>query len=650
MTRHAALVAAEEIGPELLKGPGNLAELLARLAWPEGRASRSRLFRGLNLLRAQGLARRDPTGSWHPCQVNSQSEALPLDDLDVVLVLTVLRREVAYGFPRLEVSAEAVLGETWPEGTAPPPRYTSAVSESQVKAAGGLEGLRQAALAHQRRALTALRAAPAAPPAPAPVTPPASPPTPALAPPPAPLRPPPPPPPVDEPTPMVITPAFVRLFIEYCASVPAGPRAESAHSWLKGRGLTRLQAEQLLEELVTEGRLVRDERAAAGGTEVVRYRPADPTVQGAPLPRSDAPPAELAAAPARAPEEPQAAPVAPPPASSPAPALEAPAPAPLAPAQAPASAAPEAPAAPAPSPPAPPAPALAPPPRLEAPEASALSPLPARASAAASRLEAPPAPAVAPVAEEQASLAPAAPAPAPPPALAKPPSAAPTSAAPTSAAPAAPSDPRDLLLALPASVMVAFGEASRELLQVEAEEAAIKQARVALEARIQEERAALEARASAVLVARARVQERRRLLLAGVELAAPEASAPALLAPAAAPKPPPAPVAPTPALPALASTPAPASTAPTPAPAGQVFSDNPRLALGGRILLVMRPGEAVRAADLAKRIRGFEDRSISSELGRQATLGFTERERLGVYRLTAKGTAERLRLGAVRAA
>lgn len=577
--RHAALVAAEEIGPELAKGPGTLADLLARLAWPESRASGGRLFRGLDLLRAQGLARRDPAGAWHPCKVDSQSEALPLDEFDVVLVLTTRRREVAHGFPRHELSAEAVLGESWPEGTAPPPRYTGALSESQAQAPGRLDQLREAALAHQRRALAALRAAPASPP----VAPPAPPPPPALALAPAPL---PPPPPAPEPPPMVITPAFTRLFLEYCASIPVGPKAESAHGWLKDRGAIRSQAEQLLEDLQAEGRLVRDERPAAGGTEVVRYRVADTTIKPAPLPRSDAP----AALPVVL--EAERAPVASPPpapASAPTPLLEAPS--------------------------APPAPAA---PELEEEAAPPAHPTPAPTEAAA------PTPALTPE-PPAAPLAPPAPA-------------------------AAPFDPRALLL-VPTAILLPFAEASRELLQVEAEEAAIEQARAALEARAQQERAALEARlqgeraalearASAVLVDRARVQERRRQLLEG----APEAPAPAL--PASPP------AAPAPALPALASTPALASvsTAAAAAPAGQVFSDNPRLALGSRILLVMRPGELVRAADLTERIRGFEDRSISSELGRQATLGFTERVRLGVYRLAAKGAAERLRLGTVKAA
>lgn len=423
-------------------------------------------------------------------------------------------------------------------------------------------------------------------------------PPPALA--PAPLRPPPPPPTPDD-EPMQITPALTRSLIEYCASIPGGARAESAYSWLKSRGASRLQAETLLEELQADGRLVREERPAAGGTEVVRYRPGDPAVQGAPLPRSDAPPAELAAAPAQAPEEmpPVALPVV----------LEA--------EQAPAA-----------SPPA--APASAPPPPLEAPPAPA-----------APELEE-----VAPPAHTAPALAEAT---APAPVLTlEPPAPAAAPSAPSAPAPA-PFDPRMLLL-VPIETLVAFTEASRELLQVEAEETAIEQARAALEARAQQERAALEARlqgeraalearASAVQVDRARVEERRQRLLVGDPVA--PAAAPAPAPPAS---PPAAPAAPAPALPTLASAPS------TAAPAGQVFGDNLRLALGSRVLLVIRPGEHVCAADLLQRLRGADGKSVATELSRQARLTLLGRVQIGVYRLTPKGMTERLRLGAMRAA
>ena len=52
-----------------------------------------------------------------------------------------------------------------------------------------------------------------------------------------------------------------------------------------------------------KGRLRQETYAARGGTEVIRSEIVDPTVEPAPLPVSDAPPAEVAAAPALAPDE-----------------------------------------------------------------------------------------------------------------------------------------------------------------------------------------------------------------------------------------------------------------------------------------------------------------------------------------------------------
>lgn len=80
----------------------------------------------------------------------------------------------------------------------------------------------------------------------------------------------------------------IEDFLAYCAGVAAGPREASVYSWLRVRGIPRAAAEGLLSQLLQERRLERRERSVAGET-IVRYAVADPSVEPAPLPRSDAP-------------------------------------------------------------------------------------------------------------------------------------------------------------------------------------------------------------------------------------------------------------------------------------------------------------------------------------------------------------------------
>ena len=83
----------------------------------------------------------------------------------------------------------------------------------------------------------------------------------------------------------------ISALLAYCAGVSGGAKDSSVHSWLKARRVSRIRAEELLEQLVSEGRLQLVEKPIAGGEVVLRYLPAV-AVEPAPLPRSDAPPEE----------------------------------------------------------------------------------------------------------------------------------------------------------------------------------------------------------------------------------------------------------------------------------------------------------------------------------------------------------------------
>ena len=170
---------------------------------------------------------------------------------------------------RTEVSATVTLGPSWPEGTPPPPRWCGGYSDAQIDA-GALRLAPATAAARLRARLAALRLDPT--PTPAPEVP-------------------------------LIPSQITDDLLSYCAGVSGGAKDTSVFSWLRAHKITRVRAEELLEQLVTTGRLRRVERPVAGGEVVVRYLPVDPATPPAPLPVSDAPPEETGEPPAEEPLE-----------------------------------------------------------------------------------------------------------------------------------------------------------------------------------------------------------------------------------------------------------------------------------------------------------------------------------------------------------
>jgi hypothetical protein len=239
-------------------------DLLAIAGLPSGRGLAQSATIALNDLAAKGLARKEKPYGRIPlyfavaAPVTAPEERVELPDLDAALTVTaVTLRPVGAPSDRTTLSITAALGPSWPDGTRVP-GWSTSLFAAQV-AAGGLAGAKAAGLARLTEMLTTLRYA-------------------------SPTRnflPPPEVPVTDRDT--------ISDLLAYCAGVSGGAKDSSVHSWLKARKLTRIRAEELLEQLVHEGRLRVVERPIAGGEVVVRYLPADPSTRPAPLPVSDAP-------------------------------------------------------------------------------------------------------------------------------------------------------------------------------------------------------------------------------------------------------------------------------------------------------------------------------------------------------------------------
>lgn len=293
---HALLI---ERGP---LGPGEIASMLGR---NNHRHTLVVVSRALHQLRGRGRAYSAMTSSgpgqvWYGLVPDADESRLPVPALDAELVLVSTDLEQPYRHTLVRTVAE--LGASWPAGTTLP-ALTMAFGAGRHATAAERATARERALATMTGRLEQARGVPAAPLPPAP-------PAPVAAPAERPILPRPPRRSRQEPDPMPVRPSapvtleLRRGLLAYLASIEGGARADTAHGWLKSRGVARADAEQLLEDLTARGEVEQSERAAAGGTIVVRYRVVDPAVRPAPLPASDAPPAELAAAPARAPEEP----------------------------------------------------------------------------------------------------------------------------------------------------------------------------------------------------------------------------------------------------------------------------------------------------------------------------------------------------------
>lgn len=241
-------------------------ELLTLAGLPSGRGYAQTAAVALNELVSKGLARREksyghgPQFFAVPAPAAASEERVGLPELDAILVFkTTIGRPFGAPSDRTTVTCTALLGPSWPAGTRVPP-WSTGLFASQV-AAGGLGAAKANGTARLRAALSALRADPTRDLSPTPPGVPVS----------------------DNET--------ISALLAYCAGVSGGAKDSSVHSWLKARRVSLIRAEELLEQLVSEGRLQLVEKPIAGGEVVLRYLPSG-AVEPAPLPRSDAPPEE----------------------------------------------------------------------------------------------------------------------------------------------------------------------------------------------------------------------------------------------------------------------------------------------------------------------------------------------------------------------
>lgn len=276
---------ADRLRPLLSAEPQTAGELMARAGLSINRRLAGVTSAALRQLRDEGTAKShgaQPNIKWTRVTADQGVERLPLARLDATLILTTTARTTAGGTRRTELAATVELGPSWPSGTRPPPRWSTAFSGAQL-ATGALDGARTNARARAEAQLRALRAGKTLTllPTEEPVT--------------------------HRPNPLLLPSKNRETFFSYLASVqPDGARRDSACTRLATLGLatTTAEAERWLDEAVEQGLLAERTKRAGDGTTVVRYLPVEPTTP-APLPKSSAP-AEEAPAPAVA--EPKAKP------------------------------------------------------------------------------------------------------------------------------------------------------------------------------------------------------------------------------------------------------------------------------------------------------------------------------------------------------
>ena len=260
---------ARRLEPVLSETPESARDLMARA----GLATSSRLAGVVTVallqLKREGKARShgtQPSIKWTRVTTDQGVERLPLARLDAALTLTTTNRTTAGGTRRTELAAVVELGPSWPAGTHPPPRWSTAFGDAQL-ATGALHGARSNAIARAEAQLRALRKDKTLPllPTEEPVT--------------------------NRPNPLLLPSKNRETFFSYLASVqPDGARRDSACTRLATLGLatTTAEAERWLDEAVEQGLLAERTKRAGDGTTVVRYLPVEPTTP-APLPKSSAP-------------------------------------------------------------------------------------------------------------------------------------------------------------------------------------------------------------------------------------------------------------------------------------------------------------------------------------------------------------------------
>ena len=266
---------ARRLEPVLSETPESARDLMARAGLATGSRIAGVVTVALLQLKREGKARShgaQPNIKWTRVTADQGVERLPLARLDATLILTTTARTTAGGTRRTELAATVELGPSWPAGTHPPPRWSTAFSDAQL-ATGAMTGARTNAIARAEAQLRALRKDKTLPllPTEEPVT--------------------------NRPNPLLLPSKNRETFFSYLASVqPDGARRDSACGRLATLGLatTTAEAERWLDELVEQGLLAERTKRAGDGTTVVRYLPVEPTTP-APLPKSSAPAEELPA-------------------------------------------------------------------------------------------------------------------------------------------------------------------------------------------------------------------------------------------------------------------------------------------------------------------------------------------------------------------
>ena len=287
---------ADRLRPLLSAEPQTAGELMTRAGLSINRRLAGVVSAALRQLREEGVAKAQgsiPHVKWTRVDADRQTERQPIPRLDATLIFTTTVRTTVGGTRRTELAAVVELGPSWPEGTRPPPRWSTAFSDAQL-ATGALHGARSNAIARAEAQLRALRKDKTLPLLPTEER-------------------------MTRPNPLLLPSKNRDDFFAYLASIDRGARQDSACAWLAKRAIARTTDEALawLEELVV--RRLLDERVgvAPDGSRVVRYSPAIPTTP-APLPKSSAPAEELPAGkslpapkvtPKKAPAPPPAAPV-----------------------------------------------------------------------------------------------------------------------------------------------------------------------------------------------------------------------------------------------------------------------------------------------------------------------------------------------------
>ena len=289
---------ADRLRPLLSAEPQTAGELMTRAGLSINRRLAGVTSAALRQLREEGVAKAQgsiPHVKWTRVDATTPQgvETVALRGLDATVTLTTTVRVTPGGTRRTELAAVVELGPSWPEGTRPPPRWSTAFSDAQL-ATGALHGARSNAIARAEAQLRALRKDKTLPLLPTEER-------------------------MTRPNPLLLPSKNRDDFFAYLASIDRGARQDSACAWLAKRAIAQTTDEALawLDDLVV--RRLLDERVgvAPDGSRVVRYSPAIPTTP-APLPKSSAPAEELPAGkslpapkvtPKKAPAPPPAAPV-----------------------------------------------------------------------------------------------------------------------------------------------------------------------------------------------------------------------------------------------------------------------------------------------------------------------------------------------------